>query len=264
MALWTNVDEEAGKPKFLSSAEKAVTFGVDKTEMIVGADNVVAASLVYGGNRYTEGSTVVTVSGGGGSNAAVSYSGSSAPPAPILQVFVTNPGSGYTSAPTITFGLPRKTIARVFVDPDLDTIRYPYHQLINGEAVKYYHAGGAPISALTNGATYYVGNATTGVFGIFKLYTVQADALAGTGASLVDLTDLGNNDQYFEIQDESSRATAVAILGTGGTGAAAHAGWVKRTVGYGGRAGRVQTEVLVAMGSMTTDNNDDDTAYPDA
>ena len=33
----------------------------------------------------------------------------------------------------------------------------------------------------------------------------------------------------------------------------AHAGWVLRTEGSGGRAGRVQTEVLVAMGSLTGD-----------
>lgn len=35
-----------------------------------------------------------------------------------------------------------------------------------------------------------------------------------------------------------------------------HAGWVKRTVGTGGRNGRVQVETLVAMGSMTTDATD--------
>ena len=33
----------------------------------------------------------------------------------------------------------------------------------------------------------------------------------------------------------------------------AHAGWVLRTVGTGGRAGRIQSETLVAMGSMTGD-----------
>lgn len=41
----------------------------------------------------------------------------------------------------------------------------------------------------------------------------------------------------------------------------AHAGWVLRKVGTGGRAGRVQTETLIAMGSMTGDGtiiaNDD-------
>jgi hypothetical protein len=42
-----------------------------------------------------------------------------------------------------------------------------------------------------------------------------------------------------------------------------HAGWVLRTVGSGGRDGRVTEETLVAMGSMTGDG-DDDTVYPDA
>jgi hypothetical protein len=37
---------------------------------------------------------------------------------------------------------------------------------------------------------------------------------------------------------------------------AAHAGWVVRTVGSGGRAGRVTMETLVAMGSMTDDAED--------
>ena len=44
-----------------------------------------------------------------------------------------------------------------------------------------------------------------------------------------------------------------------------HAGWVLRTVGEGGRAGRVQEETLVAMGSMEGDGDaDDDEVYPDA
>lgn len=41
-----------------------------------------------------------------------------------------------------------------------------------------------------------------------------------------------------------------------------HAGWVKRTSGTGGRAGRVFQEVLVAASSMSGDA--EDTNYPDA
>lgn len=37
---------------------------------------------------------------------------------------------------------------------------------------------------------------------------------------------------------------------------AAHAGWVLRTAGTGGRAGRVTNEVLVAMSTMSTDSED--------
>ena len=46
----------------------------------------------------------------------------------------------------------------------------------------------------------------------------------------------------------------------------AHAGWVLRTAGTGGRAGRVQTETLIAMGSMTGDGSataNDDPIYAD-
>lgn len=48
-------------------------------------------------------------------------------------------------------------------------------------------------------------------------------------------------------------AEATASLGT-----IPHAGWVLRTEGSGGRAGRTHSEVLVAMGSMTGDATDDD------
>ena len=50
-------------------------------------------------------------------------------------------------------------------------------------------------------------------------------------------------------------ATAEAVLT--GVSAGYHAGWVVRTVGSGGRAGRVNYETLVAMGSMTGDAEDD-------
>ena len=45
---------------------------------------------------------------------------------------------------------------------------------------------------------------------------------------------------------------------------AAHAGWVLRTTGSGGRNGRVQEETLVTISKFKTDNNSDDTVYPDA
>jgi len=48
-----------------------------------------------------------------------------------------------------------------------------------------------------------------------------------------------------------------------GSGGVTHAGWVIRKEGSGGRAGRVQYETLVAMGSMTSDGSDD-TVFPDS
>ena len=49
MALWTNVDENAGKPKFLSSDEKSATVGIDSTE-------ATANGLTAGWNLKTTGS----------------------------------------------------------------------------------------------------------------------------------------------------------------------------------------------------------------
>lgn len=45
--------------------------------------------------------------------------------------------------------------------------------------------------------------------------------------------------------------------------AVTHPGWILRTEGTGGRAGRVFHETIVAMGSMTSDG-EDDVQYPDA
>ena len=59
-----------------------------------------------------------------------------------------------------------------------------------------------------------------------------------------------------------SGANATGILATSSSaGAVAHTGWIKRTVGSGGRAGRVQTEVLVAGGIIT--DASDDAIYPE-
>jgi hypothetical protein len=68
-------------------------------------------------------------------------------------------------------------------------------------------------------------------------------------------------------------AYQVEPIGTWGVDAAeaqasnvnGHAGWILRTVGSGGRDGRVTEETLVAMGSMGADGEDsDDAVYPDA
>lgn len=138
------------------------------------------------------------------------------------------------------------------------------------------NTGTGTITGYATGTTYKV-SAVTGtspsVTG-FTLTTEAAVALVTTAGTLVGLTYItetvidisgtGNNAQFFEIQATADQATAVAALGSGAGGVkATHAGWVKRTVGTGGRAGRVQTEVLVAMGSMTGDQADD-IEYPDA
>ena len=56
---------------------------------------------------------------------------------------------------------------------------------------------------------------------------------------------------------QGATATATATRGSGSGSNVGHPGWVKRTVGTGGRAGRIQYETLVAMSSITGDTADD-------
>lgn len=89
-------------------------------------------------------------------------------------------------------------------------------------------------------------------------------------ASYVNLpANTANRDALFgnTTSDAFINGATVGVFGVGldevtaaregGLPRAAHAGWVLRTVGSGGRAGRVQQEVLVAMpGGLTGDAED--------
>jgi len=136
--------------------------------------------------------------------------------------------------------------------------------------------GTGTITSYATGTTYKV-SAVTGtspsVTG-FTLTTEAAVALVTTvgtptgltysTGTVIDITGTGNNAQYFEIQATADQATAVASLGAGAGGThVTHAGWVRKTVGTGGRAGRVHYETLVAMGSINADAADD-LVLPDA
>jgi hypothetical protein len=133
--------------------------------------------------------------------------------------------------------------------------------------------GTGSITGHTTGKIYEV-SAVTGTSPSVTGFTVtQEDGTAvvstagnGTGLTynpftIVMISGTGNNDQYFDLTGKVT-ATAVAALGGGNEdgesrGNIAHTGWVRRTTGTGGRAGRVHYETLVAMGSIDGDNADD-------
>jgi hypothetical protein len=140
------------------------------------------------------------------------------------------------------------------------------------------NAGAGTITGYTTGTIYTV-SAVTGTSPSVTGFTLTTEAdvaivtTAGTLTGLsfkpytiVLISGTGNNAQYFEITNATT-ATAVAALG-GGTEAGesesniTHTGWVRRTTGTGGRAGRVFYETLVAGGSITGDQSDD-IQFPD-
>jgi hypothetical protein len=335
------VPQESASSSTDSGTSQSV-FGVDGTEQSAGGDNVTAVAVSAGKTRYLE-VPAVTFSGGGGSSAAATASIAGGA---VSAITVTNVGSAYTSAPTVTIAKPRRVIPTSGITTATDTIAYTAHGLVADEEVKYNNGGGTSATGLVSTTSYFVANAglvanafevkaaatsgtlvatvaTSGTAGQFTcgastlavgdrvkitgtntgtgtitgyatgntykvsavtgtspnvtgftLTTEAAVALVSTAGTLVgltyttetviDISATGNNAQFFEIQATADQATATASLGSGAGGTTlTHAGWVRRTVGTGGRAGRINQEVLVAMGSMTGDQADD-IQYPDA
>jgi hypothetical protein len=236
------------------AGDTSFVYGVDTTEESAGGDNVTAVAVASGGLRYLE-VPAVTFSGGAGSSAAATATISGGA---VTSIAVTNVGSAYTSAPTVAIAIPRRTIPTSGITTGTDTIAYTAHGLSSGDAVKYFHGGGTAATGLTNNTTYYV---------IASGLTADAFKVSATdGGTTVDITGTGNNAQYFELATSVAtiQATANASLGSGSGGTnITHAGWVRKTVGTGGRAGRVHYETLVASGSINADAADD-LVLPDA
>jgi hypothetical protein len=93
---------------------------------------------------------------------------------------------------------------------------------------------GATLTAVTSGTSYALTEKPAFV-------TTESTSTSGVHG---DITKVFGVDTA-EIEAERSQGTPVT-----------HAGWIRRTEGSGGRAGRVFNEVLVAMGSMTGDLED--------
>lgn len=172
---------------------------------------------------------------------------------------VTEVGSDYVTAPTVTVEVPTRTIPTSGVNTGTDVITYTGHGLSVDDRIRYQDGGSTALAGLTDNTIYYVESVPDA--DTFKVSATE-------GGSAIDLTGTGNNAQFFELLD-ATQATANASLGLGAAGdqgsSAAHSGWVKRTVGTGARAGRVQYEVLVALSKNgITGDAADDTELPES
>lgn len=148
------------------------------------------------------------------------------------------------------------------------------------------NTGTGTITGYASGNTYKV-SAVTGISPSVTAFTLTTEAgvaiatsavsaatftgLTFTGETVIDITTTGNSAQYFSIS-AGTTATAKSTLGSGSTlgNRPTHAGWVRRIVGTGNRAGRIQYETLVAMGTNSIGTGGisgdaaDDIQFPDA
>lgn len=231
-ALFGNTTPESGKT--------VGQFGVDGTEIAVSNGSILSINLIDPGYGYFA-NAVVTVSGNGTANAQAN-----ATTGFIDLVNVTAIGSGYTAPPSVVIADPSISFnASTGVNSGLDFIAFANGtKLVNGNLVTYkVAAGNTAVVGLTANTQYYVvGANTTGV----QLSLTDGGApidlttgIAETGHTLV-----------------GKKAVAAATI-SGAATKIPHTGWVLRTEGSGGRAGRVQYEVLATLNGPVNDAADD-------
>ena len=181
---------------------------------------------------------------------------------------ITDVGSDYQSAPSVTVAAPSGSgslnlaSGSVLVAAD-DEIVVPaafYAVISTGEAVTYSDGGGTAPTGLVDGTVYFL--IKSGTANKISVASTYDNAIAGTKITLAAGSVAGSAHTFI-----GGTATATASLGLGQDGDSnisevAHVGWVKKTVGTGGRAGRVHYETLVAASSITGDA--EDIATPDS
>lgn len=217
-------------------------FGLDVTEIGVTNASVVAIELITPGSGYSA-NALVTVSGNATANAQANTSTGR-----IFRVNITAAGNTYTTKPTVTIAAPSLITfnGNTAVSSNTIAITSANSKFAVNDKVVYAGNTASTPGGLTDNGTYYISFANT---------TVVALATAPGGANVALTKASGDTTTAAGATLQGETATAVATISGVGRGAA-HAGWVLRTVGEGGRAGRVQYETLVAMGSLTGDAED--------
>ena len=177
----------------------------------------------------------------------------------VTSIPVAAVGSDYQAAPTVTVAAPGEQTfnAQSAVSTANDTITLTAHSFATGDAFTYADKGGTVLANLTDGGTFFAIRVDANTI---KVASSLANAAAGTA---IDLT--AGSSENHGITGVTATATAVMGLGVDGDDNRrdmAHIGWVKKTVGTGGRAGRVHYETLVAASSITGDA--EDIATPDS
>lgn len=175
----------------------------------------------------------------------------------VTGITVSNVGSDYQALPAITVEVPKMTILTSAVNAGTNVITFTGHGLSDTDQITYNQVGGGTLMTnVANAQTVFVRDKTANTFKI----------AATSGGTAINI-GTGHNAQTFTIVTGATQATAVASQGLGSDGdtnasEVSHIGWVKKTVGTGGRAGRVHYETLVAASSISGDA--EDVATPDS
>jgi len=231
-------------------------FGLDTTEIRVSGNAAVQQYIITNpGSGYAANAAVTVANTTGGANTQLANSTVATGRVTAVTANVTV--GGYTSAPSVTIAAPGaqsfNANSAVTNATDAIAITSANSIFLAGDRVTYtVAAGNTALTNLVSGTAYFIKTSNSTAV---TLTTVP-------NGDTIDLTK-GVTETGHSLTGET--ATAVAELTeVGYTKGAAHTGWVMRTVGTGGRAGRVQYETLVAFGGNFSNDASDDAILPDA
>lgn len=230
---------------FISNMAVGV-YGVDATEAAVATGTLATAVLTFAGSGYNSNAAITVTSVGTGSSGVVNAF-ANATTGRIQELKIQTVGTGYNVPPTVTIAAPAAlnfvgNTLNVNATSDYITMGANAAYFANGDYVRYLvAAGNTAIGGLSNGSYYYVIGANSTALQLSSTYDSTSTA--------VDLTSVPTSAQAGHSLT-GQQATGKVTVGGAKNNGVAHAGWVVRREGAGGRAGRVHYETLVAMGSL--------------
>lgn len=177
-------------------------YGLDPNTAGATVSVVNTVNLVTTGNTGylgTINNVPVTITGGGGTGATAEAAVSTST-TKVIAVAVLNPGSGYTSAPTVTIGTAWVTAKAYTVGT----------QVFNGNNLYTVTTAG---TSTATGPTNTSGASSAEVTGaVFTYAGVSATATATISSSAVDLEGLGKEDFQLALEDERARELSFESL----------------------------------------------------
>lgn len=241
-------------------------FGIDAAEMSVAGSTAGIYRVSSGGTGYNGNAAVTLTYANGYSN--VSAANSTVSVGRVTALTSNIAITGVNETPTVTIAAPALIIfnGNTAVSANTIAITSANSRFQVGDALTYAGNTLSTPGGLTDQTVYYVSFANT---------TVLALSTTAGGANIALTPASGTSTTANGATLQGRTATGYLDLAGAKAHPAAHAGWVVRREGTGGRAGRIHYETLVAMGSLGAQtaaygtpanvaDASDDTSLPDS
>ena len=234
-------------PSAFLTGQAVGVFGIDASEAAISTGNLAFGRVTNGGSGYSANATVtITVTNGGSGGVANAFANTTAGVGGhITAINISTPGSGYITNPTITISAPTP----LNITANTTGANNTADVILLATANSRFQAGDRLFYGVPTGNTA-IPNLVGNNFYFVTFANTTAFALSTTlGGSNVDInTAVAVAGETHTVTGET--ATGVIVTNGAKNKGVVHAGWVIRKEGTGGRAGRVEYETLVAMGSL--------------